>query len=270
MPLPALYQFFAFVYAVYSCVWFGNTIRFLNFRVPLHTLFHFLPIISGVSLWFSNLYWTEAQFTDTPATWKIWVISFLEFLFYTLTLVAISFACAGFCIYRQKFFWYDTLEIIAASALVVGSMLCAQLVSDIKEAFFLLGIICFGILWFLKQGIISVVVLIGVIRQMQSDSQVIAKVSLARNFVVSSFLTVFVTLLISSVIAGLDAPKVIASVFLEVGMLFNSALNLHFFLLRDVYAGKGRWGTERIRYRKAVVMMDPTRASLVMLSQTNL
>jgi hypothetical protein len=266
MILPRLYTFFSFVYAIFSLVWAINALCFLNFRVPLHTIFLLLPIIRGISLWISKSYWSEAQFTDAPSQWKIFAITALEFLFYTMTLVGISFACAGFCIYRQKFVWRDRIEIVFSAAVVVGSILSAQLVSDIKQAFFLLGLICFTILWYLKQGLINIVMLTGVMKQLKSEPQVIAKVSLSRNFVVSSFLTVFLTLLISSIVAGLDTPKRLSAMILESGMMINSVIHFHFFLLRKKYAGNDKKGTRKA-VKRPFVMMEPGKSVLVILSQ---
>jgi hypothetical protein len=266
--LPRLYSTFCRIYAAMAVIWSVNTLCFLQFRVPLHTIFMGLPIIRSVSLSISGSLWRDAAVSDEPFRWKIYTISLLEFAFYTFTLAAISYVCAGFCIYRQKFHMRDRIELSMSAMLVTGSILSVQFISDIQTAFFLLGLICFSILWYLKQGVMSIVMVTGLMRQMESEPQVVAKVTLSRNFVVRSCLIVFLTLLSSSVAVGLDFHNWICATILEAGMILNTIMQLKYFLLRKKYVGDAADSVERRKrmVRRPAVIVDPVRSALVILS----
>jgi hypothetical protein len=152
--------------------------------------------------------------------------------------------------------------------LVTGSILSVQFISDIQAAFFLLGVICFSILWYLKQGVMSIVMVTGLMKQMESEPQVVAKVTLSRNFVVRSCLIVFVTLLSSSVAVGLDFHNWICATILEAGMILNTIMQLRYFLLRKKYVGDVADSVERSKrtVRRPAVIVDPVRSALVILS----
>jgi hypothetical protein len=264
MVLPDLYSLFVSVYGLISIVWAVNTICNGNLSALLHTLFHFLPITRAISLSFSKSFWIDAQSSDFPHFWKIWAINALEFFFYTMTLAAISFACAGFCIYRQKFFWRDRFEILISASLVVGSALSAQLVSDVWQALFVLIFLCLSCLWYLKQGIISIVMMTLLMWRMQSDPLVIAKVSLSRNFVVSSFLTVFVGLLIPSIAAGLEFRRSVCAALVEFAMVLNSILHLRYFLGRKKVCGD----ESRFLLKRPALIVEPVRVVPVLVIRT--
>jgi hypothetical protein len=264
--LPNLYLFFALGHAFIAGIWALNAACFLNFRVPLHTLFLCLPFIRSVSLMLSRSYWLELRISDQPQSWKAWNVSFLEFAFYSLTFAGLSFASAGFCIFRQKFAAWDRLEMGLSSWLMTGSILMAQWVSDLKQALVLFGAICFGIWWFLKQGIISLIIVITLMKEMESEPQVIAKVRLSRNFLCTSFLTMIGTMFVSSVVAGLDYRQSICATVLEFGLYINSCLQLHFFLLRKQYYGDTEFVEVKRTMRRPILVKEPERELVVIMS----
>jgi hypothetical protein len=266
MVLPRFYRVFSVVYAVLGVVWTINGLVFFNFRVPLHTLFLLLPVVRSYSLHTSRSFWLNAEGSDEPFRSQVLTISLLEFAFYTMTLAGVAFACAGFCIYRQKFYWRDRLEIVLSSALVTGSILSVEFIANIQQAFVVLGLICFSVIWFMKQGVISIVMVTTLMKQMESEPQVIAKVKLSRNFVVASCLTMLGTLTIGSVAAGLEFRKSICALIVELGMLVNTALQLKYFLLRKTYYGCAADEGPKRRTRKPVVLTDPVRSELAVLS----
>jgi hypothetical protein len=264
--LPSIYGRFSIVYVALGFVWTVNALCFVNFRIPLHTLFLLLPIIRSCSLYNSRLFWIQASVSDAPGYAQILIISFLEFMFYTLTLAGISFACAGFCIYRHKFYLRDRIEILLSSALVVGGILSAQFIGNIQQAFVVLGSICFSVIWYLRQGIILVVMVTNLMRQMESEPLVIAKVRLSRNFVVSSCCVMLLTMTAGSVAAGLEFQKWICVLVVEIGMLTNTALQLKYFLLRKKYGGSEEIEGKKRPVKRPAVLSDPVRSGLVVLS----
>jgi hypothetical protein len=266
MVLPRLYGLFSGVYAALGLIWTGNALLFVNFRVPLHTLFLLLPIVRSYSLHTSRLYWLEAARSDEPSRSQVLLISFLEFAFYTLTLAGGAFACAGFCRYRQKFYLGDRLKVIFSSALVTGSILSVEFIANIQQAFVVLGLLSFSVIWFLKQGVISLVIVTTIMKQMENEPQVIAKVRLSRNFVVASCLTMMVTLTAGSVAAGVELQKWVCAVIVEVGMLMNTGLQLKYFLLRKTYYGSGADEVRRRCFKKPAMLTDPVRSGLFVLA----
>jgi hypothetical protein len=266
--LPRLYLCLSAVYAVLAQVWGVNALCFLQVHVSLHTLFAMLPIVRSISLAISGSFWLDAGRTDDARAWKSVAIAFFEFTFYTLTLAGISFACAGFCIYRQKFRPVDRLEIVGSAMLVTGSILSVQLVSSIQHAFLVLGSICFSVMWYLKQGIMSIVIVTQLLRHVQGDPQVTAKVTLSRNFVVDSATSFFLTLAVSSLAVGIDLQKWICATILEVGMIANTLLQMCYFLLRKKYVADEADAVDDSKpiITRPVVVVEPARTRLVMLT----
>jgi hypothetical protein len=261
-----MYAFFSALYVPLGFIWTINALCFVNFRVTLHTLFLLLPIIRSISLYNSRRFWLHTSVFNSSDDAQLLLISFLEFGFYSLTLAGISFACAGFCIFRQKFYFRDRIEILLSAGLVTGSILSSKFIGNIQQAFIVLGFICFSVVWYLKQGIISIVMVINLMKQMESEPLVIAKVRLSRNFVVSSCCVMLVTMTAGSVAAALEFQKLICALIIEIGMLTNTALQLNYFLLREKYTGSEEIEGTRPPAKRPAVLRDPVRSGLVVLA----
>jgi hypothetical protein len=268
MVLPRLYECFVAIYAVIALIWNINAISYLNFRVPLHTIFYLLPLIRSVSLWISRSYWIEASLNDFPAFWKTQALTILEFLFYALNLTGISLASAGFCTYRQKFDWRDSVITVLSSALVAAAVLSAQFVQTLQQAFFVLGLVCFSIAWYCKQGIILVIVMNNLLIQLQGDHQVVAKVSLSRGFAISSLLTLFLTMVVSSVLAAVGLRKMVCAVVLESGLLLNAWWHVHYFMFKKEHCGDpSEEVVKPVSVRKPILLTGPLGSGLALLTQ---
>lgn len=235
--LPQMYMGFVVIYYVISIIWIFNAALFYNFRVPLHTIFLLLPMIRGISLSMSASYWKDKRTMEEPPAYKSYVISILEFSFYTLLFSGLAFACAGFCIYRNNLCSVDSAEIKASSAVLTASILITPVATNVIQAFFFIGLIAFSLMWYLKQIILSMNLISRLLQEGCQDPQVNAKVELSHKFVVTSFSTVFVTILLSSLATGMEMQKSICSMVLEFGLLFGVGLQLRFFLLRKQYCG---------------------------------
>jgi hypothetical protein len=264
MILPTLYRVFVAIYSVIALVWVFDVARDGRKSGFFLTLLHFLPVTRAISLFVSESFWVDAQVSDFPLEWKVWAIRVLEFCFYTMTLGMISFASAGICVHREKFFWRDRLEGAISAAVVVGAALAAQLVTDITQAVVLFGLICLSCFWYLKQSIISLVRMTVLMKQMRSDPRVIAKVSLSRNFVVWSFLAVLLALLVPSIVIGNGFRRSICAAILEAGMYVNAALHRWYFVRR-----KKLWDEDSREFLLCpVVLVEPTRTVQVLIRGT--
>jgi hypothetical protein len=174
--------------------------------------------------------------------------------FYALTLTGTAFACAGF---RLR----DRAEIHLSSALITGTMLSVRGVANIQQAFAALGLICFSVVWCL------IVMVATLMRQMESEPVVMAKVRLSRNFVVASCCVMLGTMTAGSGAVGVELQKWICALIVEIGMPTNTALQLKYFLLRKkTYGGSVESAGKRRPVKRPAVLTDPVRSRLVVLS----
>ena len=262
-----LYLVFALVYFVISMVWWINAAIFTNFRVPLHTMFLLLPMIRCVILMLTSSNWGDVRLYDQENATKTNLMFILNFIYYTLMFTGIASASAGFCTYRTKFHWKDSAEIILSSFFLALGMQLVPLISDIQQAFFIMAILIFSILWYLKQSIVSMIIVTQLMQQMK-DERVVAKIKLAHCFAISSFITIVATTVISIYAAAVDSRKFVCSSFLEIGLIVSSILQLKFFLFRKEYYGEPQSDSSyTIKIVKPKTLVEPNKTQVALLIQ---
>ncbi|OHT00225.1 hypothetical protein TRFO_33141 [Tritrichomonas foetus] len=261
-----IYLVFAFVYFIVSAIWWVNAAIFTNFRVPLHTIFLLLPMIRCLILMLTSSLWGDLRLTDRENIPKRRLIFALNFIYYTVMFNGIAFASAGFCIFRQKIHWKDSFEIIISSICLTFGILLVPYIQDIQQAFLIMAIVVFSVLWYLKQSIVSMIIVTQLMHQMK-EPQVVAKVKLAHRFAMCSFSTIAATIIISIYAAAIDSRKSLCASLLEIGLIVNSILQLKFFLFRKQYYGESRNDEYVIKIVKPKTFVEPNGTQMVLLVQ---
>jgi hypothetical protein len=162
--MPRLYLTFCVVYSIMALIWIVNTLCFLRFRVPLHTLFVLLPIIRALSMAVSRSVWVDLGISDQIRPWKTPSLYLLGVAFYSVTLAGISFACAGLSIYRRKVGFAEHIEMIVTAIFVSASYLGVEYIVSVRSAFLVIGMISFSSVWYIKQAAVSVVLVTGLMK----------------------------------------------------------------------------------------------------------
>lgn len=261
-----LYLIFAIIYFIFSIIWLFNAVIFLRFRVPLHTIFLFLPIIRCVVLLTTSSAWADLKNTGYDNISKSIPLFFLNLLFYTLLFIGVAFASTGFFIFR-KFNWKEANEIIISSFSLSIGILMSQLVNGIQQAFFSIGILVFSLIWYLKQCIVSMIIA-GKLGNQMKEPQVVAKIKLAFKFAIQSFILITLTILFSLYSAVVNTQKSICSSVLEIGIILSCILQLKSFLLRKQYLINEKCDSVyKIVIAKPKVMCTPNGSELVLLVQ---
>lgn len=262
-----LYLIYSFIYAFIALIWLGNAIVYSRFRVPLHTCFLLLPPIRCVVLMVTSSFWGDLRMYDIENIYKQYLMFFLNFIYYTLMFIAISLALAGYCIFRQKFSWTEKLEIVFSSVSLGIAILLVQYISDIQQAFLIMAGLVFSLIWFLKQNIISLLIVNKLVRQMK-EPQVVAKVKLSQKFATYSFLMTIFTLILSVVAVVTNAQKSVIMSLLEIGLIANSLLQLKSFLLRKQNCADELAQDEmKILFVKPKTLASPNGSELVLFVQ---
>jgi hypothetical protein len=247
-------------------VWMVNTLIFTSFRVPLHTVFVVLPGIRSLALKATAVYWIAASNNDPQMHTYFVVICALKFVFYTLTLANTSLASAGFCIYREVFSAEEILTRIGYSMALSVSVLSVQFVSDIQQTFLFLGVFAIGMVAYVKDVVISVIILTNLIKEMQGHPQVIAKLRLARYFAVTSWLIITGTVLSSVICIFKDVDHWIYAIVSEMGVFANTVLQAKCFLLRRSYCGQTVARTNSPR-KKVIKLISPVESIHCVLTE---
>jgi hypothetical protein len=266
--MPQLYLMFCVAYSIMALIWIVNTLCFLRFRVPLHTLFVLVPIIRALSMAVSRGVWVDLGVSERPRPWRMPALSLLGFAFYTVTLAGISFACAGLSIFRRKVGLAELLEMIVTAMLVSASYVGVEYVISIPLAFMVMGMISFSTVWYIKQATASAVLVTGLMKQMKDEPQVLAKVTLARSFAADSSITVVITWVIWIITVESECQKWLSASILELGLLLNTAWQMKYFLLRKEYLnGVCEPPPNRKMAKRPKILIDPVRSVLVILTE---
>lgn len=263
---PYIYWVLSMIQGVLGTVWIMNGILFMNFRIPLHTIFCVLPMTRAVSLWVTSTKWNDLQTTGTYPFWKDVCQTSLEFIYYTLMFTGIAAACAGFCIFRNKFTRRDKREIVVSSALLTGGILATQHCPNFGYAIFGLGFTICNLIWYFKHSIINLIIATNLMKLMRKDPHVYAKVKLSRNFVVSSFSIIIGTLVLSLGAAGMDMQLCVYAVILESGLIVCTLLQLKFFMFRKQYSGDAEAPREQQTLVEFPMIIEPRASYLVCMT----
>jgi hypothetical protein len=269
--MPRLYLMFCVVYSIVALIWIINTFCFLRFRVPLHTLFVLVPIIRAISMALRHGVWVNLGVSDRPRPWLMPALSLLSLAFYTATLAGISFACAGFSIYRPKVGLAERLEMILTAMLVSASYIGVEYIVSIPLAFLMIVMIAVSSVWYIQQTAASAVLVTGLMKQMKREPQVLAKVTLARSFAADSCITVVVTWILWLITIECECQKWLSSVILELGLILNTAWQMKYFLLRKEYLdGVCEEPPNRRLAKRPKVLVEPVGSRLVILTDCSL
>lgn len=261
-----LYLIFAMIYFIFSIIWLFNAALFVRFRVPLHTIFLFLPIIRCIILLITSSAWADLRNTGYDNISKNIPLLFLNLIFYTLLFIGIAFGSSGYFIFR-KFHWKDASEIILSSSCLSIGILMAQYVTGVQQAFLSIGILVFSLIWYLKQCIVSMIIA-GKLANQMKEPQVVAKVKLSLKFATQSFILIALTIILSLYSAVVNTQKSICSSVLEIGLIISSIIQLNYFLLRKQYLinDKNNNGY-KITIAKPKIICTPHGSELVLLVQ---
>lgn len=261
-----LYLIFAIIYFIFSVIWLFNAAIFSRFRVPLHTVFLFLPIIRCIVLLTTSSAWADLRNTGHDNISKSIPLFFLNLIYYALLFIGVSFASTGFFIFR-KFNWKEASEIIFSSSSLSIGLLMAQYVTGVQQAFLAIGILIFSLIWYLKQCIVSMIIASKLANQMK-EPQVVAKVKLALKFATHSFILITITIILSLYSAVVNTQKSICSSVLEIGLILSSILQLKSFLLRNEYLiNEKNNNGYKVTIAKPKVICTPKGSELILLVQ---
>jgi hypothetical protein len=258
-----VYDAFSRLYALLGVIWLMNACRFINYRIPLHTLFLALPILRSAIL--ARL--VNSVDSNCPAQRSD--ISLLRFAFYTINLAGLNLACAGFCTYRQRLHDREHIEIFLASGLVTGSLVASHLVSNVRDALLLLGLMCIGIVTYLKQVIISLLMVTHILRQMRTEEQIVAKMCLSRRFVVWTYVIVMVTFETWGISYVIGCGTIVRALIFECGVFVNSCWQLYLFRLNETncQGGHGHHSGNKVPQKKPLVLVEPLHRLLTIAVQ---
>ncbi|KAK8897077.1 hypothetical protein M9Y10_015011 [Tritrichomonas musculus] len=260
-----LYLIFALTYFVFSVIWLFNAAVFSRFRVPLHTIFLFLPIIRCIVLLTTSSVWGDWRNTGNDNISKIVAMLLLNLLYYALLFIGVSFASTGFFIYR-KFSWKEATEVIFSSAFLSIGFQIAQYVTGVQQAFLSIGVFIFSLIWYLKQCIVSTIIASKLIKQMK-EPQVVAKIKLALKFATNSFFLITITIIFTLYSAVANSQRSICSSILEIGLILNSILQMKTFLLKKEYLVVDKQRGYKVTIAKPKVICTPNGSELVLFVQ---
>lgn len=255
--LSFIYQLFSTIYFIFAVVWILNGYFNSDFRIPLHTIFTFLPIIRSVSLFISRSIWQQKQHFDFASRWKSIATMLLEIWYYGMFFTGIGLACYGFCTYRNKFRRKDRVEVILCSILLSGGLVFLSRVSTFKEVIFGLFSLCFCFMWYIKNSFIYMIITSNLLKKMKENKVICAKIKLSRNFVSISLCLFVFTIIISCFVAGIELRESISVIILEIGLVLNSLVQMYFFLFRKTYSGDKIKYPKPIEIRRFALLKEP-------------
>ena len=264
--IPQIYRILAAIQGLLGVFWLLNGLHYMNFRIPLHTIFCILPIVRMVSLFVTASKWDDLKATGTYLAWKEACQLLLEFVYYTLLFVGIAAACAGFCIFRNKLGNKDTREILVSSAMLTFGILATQHCPNFGFAIGGLSFTIFNLIWYFKHSIINLIIATNLLKLMKGDPHVYAKVRLSQNFVVSSFLTIIATLVSSLGAAGMEMELCVCAVILEGGLIMCTLLQQNFFMFRKKYSGDAEAPREPETVVEFPIIVEPRRSYLACMT----
>jgi hypothetical protein len=236
--LPGTYRFCAVIDFCFFGIWIINAVKFLNFRIRLHTLFLLFPIIRAVSLTVSASKWDDLRVSDSYPFWKECVTVTLEFLFYTLLLCGVAAASAGMWIFRSEINKGDWIEIILSSVFLTISILMIGHSPNFTFIVTFVVFTIFSMLWYFRHSLVNLIIATNLLKSLQTEPQIRAKIGLSQNFVSSTFLTMFGSLTMAAVVGGMDLQQGICAAVWEAGVICSLLVHQKFLLLRSCYSGE--------------------------------
>lgn len=258
--LPEVYRVLATAQFLFLVIWVVNGLQFMNFRIPLHTMFVLLPMIRCVSLWITASRWEDLKSFDESPCWKLYIQLGMEFSYYALLFTGIAMASAGFGTFRLKLENFEALELVVSSACLSAGIF----ITHVKPVFswVLCGVVwtLFSGIWYLKHSVLNLAMATDILNIMRKDPQVYAKVKLSRSFFISSLLIVAGTLFFETLAAGMNFRRMVCYAIFEAGLLTGALVQLHFFMFRQGYSGLGDALEAEQISRFFPVIVEPKRA----------
>jgi hypothetical protein len=188
----------------------------------------------------------------------------MDWAFRALTLGLIPLVSAGFCIYREHLPIREILEIALCSACLSAGVFGIQFISSFEQVLGLLLLLAVSSVLYLKEIAIPLVIIADLLKHMQRDGQVIAKLRLARIFAGGSTAVNAGTLALSMWCVLLGVQPSNRAIVVEFCTLANVYMEAKCFLFRQSYCGRIFQKTQRVRpFRpKILTVMSPVESFL--------
>ena len=236
--MPILYLVLATIYFTLWIIWVSNGYLNSNFRIALHSYFGFLTVIKAISLYMSRITWYQLDKQNSVNEWIKLLEFILETVYYTLLLYVNGIVSSGFCTFRIRILIQEKLETFASSLFLGFSIVLMGRIKSFNLSLIMIILICFGIMWYAKKGILSLIISYYLLERMKRDPIIRAKINLSRDFVWDSCILLLLTIFIYSFCLGIELRTGVCVVVLEIGLLAESLLQQKFFLLRKTYSGE--------------------------------
>ena len=231
-----LYWKLSLIYAVIALIWAINGIKYMQFRVIIHTGFMSLPIIKLIYCILQYKHWKTLA--DEGVSILDNYISFLSFMFCLMTSLCICASIGGVCILREGMRAKEIRNIIIESLILSIGYITLLNTESIAMFWFSLAITSFSSLWIAKQSIIYMIIISRSCFNSGKHSVTTQKYNLYSQFIKADFVLFILLLVVLWTFFISDIYYIYTKRVAEIIYLIFNIVQMRFFMFRESYIGE--------------------------------
>ena len=252
-----LYLKLSVIYAIISLIWLMNGIKYMQFRVIIHTGFMLLPIIKLIYCMLEYQHWKTLE-NEGISILDDW-ITFFSFMFSLVTSLCICSSIGGICILRERMRLREIRNIILLSlSLAVGySMLLKT--DSITMFWTSLAIAFFSSLFIAKQSIIYMIIISRSCFSSGKHSVITQKYNLYSQFIKTDFIILIILFVVWWTLCISEIYYPYTERAAEIMYLIFNIIQMRFFMFRESYIGIPSTNKQTTRM-ESYIIRDPSHS----------